>query len=454
MSLPWPRGGVRSRVATAFALGALLLSAVLATLTWTVARGYLLAQREAVTVEISRDAARLLAAVPVADEEVPAALAQVGGSSSSGLLYRSGQWFAENLTVTPEQLPEPFLAGVRAGTGQLQRLEVAGRPAMAVAVPLGTGGTYVEIFPLVALDRSLKTLSLILLGASTVTTALGAALGRWASARALRPLQSLSDAAAAVARGDLSVRLDASDDDGLRELASSFNANTAALAERVARDERFASDVSHELRSPLTTILNAVELLRARREVLPPAGREAVDLLTVEVRRLQQLVVDLLEVSRDSNGRPLDDLDLVRVADVVQQTADRTVGHPVTDVAPSARDALVRGDARRLEQVVRNLVVNAENHGRGLAAVTLAAPDGQVVVTVDDRGPGVPEQWRERIFDRFTRAPGAASAHDEPGAGLGLSLVQRQVALHHGRVRVEDGPTGARFVVELPRAVE
>lgn len=447
--------GLRGRVTASFALGALLLSGVLALLTWTVARGYLLGQREGVTVETTRDAARLLAAVPVADEEVSAALAQVGGSASSGLLYRGGQWFAEGLSVTPEQLPPAFLDGVVAGVGQLQRVEVADAPALAVAVPLGSGrGTYVEIFPLTALDRALRTLSFILLGAAAVTTALGMTLGRWASGRALRPLQRLSDAAAAVARGDLSVRLDARDDEGLRELAVSFNANTAALAERLARDERFASDVSHELRSPLTTIANAVELLVSRRETLSPTGREAVDLLAIEVRRLQQLVVDLLEVSRDPDGRSLDELDLVRVADVVQQVADRTAGQSVTDVAPSAREALVRGDARRLEQVVRNLVVNAQSHGRGLAGVHVTAPDGHVVVTVDDRGPGVPEAWRERVFERFTRAPGAASAPDQPGAGLGLSLVQRQVALHHGSVRVEDGPTGARFVVELPKAAE
>ena len=84
----------------------------------------------------------------------------------------------------------------------------------------------------------------------------------------------------------------------------------------------------------------------------------------------------------------------------------------------------------------------------------VAAPDGHVVVTVDDRGPGVPEAWRDRVFERFTRAPGAASAPDQPGAGLGLSLVQRQVALHAGTVRVEDGPTGGRFVVQLPKAAE
>jgi two-component system sensor histidine kinase MtrB len=449
------RLGLRGRVTAAFAVGALILSALLALLTWTVARSYLLAQRQAITVETALEGARLLSTVPVADNEVPAALAQVGGASSSGLLYRSGQWFAEGLTVTPEQLPPVFVEGVLDGVGQLQRVELAGKPALAVAVPLGRGqGTYVEIFPISALDRALQTLSYILVGSATVTTGLGVALGRWASGRALRPLERLSDAAAAVAQGDLSVRLDARDDDGLRELTASFNANTAALAERVARDERFASDVSHELRSPLTTIANAVELLLARRGTLSATGQEAVDLLSIEVRRLQQLVVDLLEVSRDPDDGRLEELDLVRVADVVQQVADRTAGHPVTEVEPSARDALVRGDARRLERVVRNLVVNAESHGRGLAAVHVSAPAGRVVVTVDDRGPGVPEPWRERVFERFTRGPGAASAEDEPGAGLGLSLVQRQVALHHGRVRVEDGPTGGRFVVELPQATE
>jgi two-component system sensor histidine kinase MtrB len=122
----------------------------------------------------------------------------------------------------------------------------------------------------------------------------------------------------------------------------------------------------------------------------------------------------------------------------------------VTLVEPEAAGLAVLADKRRLAQVVTNLVNNAERHGDGCLAVTVAAAPAGVRITVDDAGPGVPAQQRERIFERFRREP-TSNGERADGVGLGLAIVERHVRFHDGTVRVEDRPGGgARFVVELP----
>jgi Histidine kinase-, DNA gyrase B-, and HSP90-like ATPase len=139
-------------------------------------------------------------------------------------------------------------------------------------------------------------------------------------------------------------------------------------------------------------------------------------------------------------GLPLPRVDAVGADGRVPVTAD-----------PEAAETVIRADRRRLERVVANLVENAEVHGRGLAGMQVLRADGTIHLLVDDAGPGVPVQFRERVFERFARGP-ADGAPRGDGAGLGLALVAEQVRLHGGRVWVEDRPGGgARFVVELPR---
>ena len=211
-------------------------------------------------------------------------------------------------------------------------------------------------------------------------------------------------------------------------------------------DARFAGDVSHELRTPLTTMVNAMESLKHRRRVLPATALEPLDLLDHELERFRQLVIDLLEISRADSGDE-EVREPVRVAELVRHAADAAAGRPVTSVAPAAEHLEVAADRRRLAQVVANLVTNAELHGGGCTRVCVEATGRDVLVTVDDAGPGVPMDSRQRIFERFARGPG----REEGGFGLGLAIVARHVAWHRGTISVVDGPDGgARFVLRLP----
>jgi signal transduction histidine kinase len=233
-------------------------------------------------------------------------------------------------------------------------------------------------------------------------------------------------------------------------LARSFNQTAATLEQRVAADARFAGDISHELRTPLTTMLNSMQVIQHRRSEMPPAVREPLELLADDLERFRRLVLDLLEISRHDGG---DDgtREIVRISDLVLAAADTTAGRPVTVVEPEAAGLTLQADKRRLERVIANLVDNAEQHGGGCKDVTVSSGGLGVIVYVDDAGPGVPPDNRERIFERFGRGANDLDRQGRQGIGLGLAIVASHVQWHGGTIRVEDRPGGgARFTVELP----
>jgi signal transduction histidine kinase len=232
------------------------------------------------------------------------------------------------------------------------------------------------------------------------------------------------------------------------------------LPSRVARDARFASDVSHELRSPLMTLAASVEVMQARRGDLPERAQTALDLLASDVVRFQGLVEDLLEISRfDAGAIRLHREDLL-VAEFVR-AAVAVSSVPATPVTVSERGEcmVMQGDRRRLARVVANLIDNARLHGGGEAAIYVSEaenegePIGHVWIAVEDSGPGVPPEERDLVFERFARGAVAGRRSSSDGAGLGLALVDEHIRMHGGRVWVEDrrdGEPGARFVLELP----
>jgi two-component system sensor histidine kinase MtrB len=222
--------------------------------------------------------------------------------------------------------------------------------------------------------------------------------------------------------------------------------NAAALQARVERDARFAADVSHELRSPLTTLVNAVDVMAARRGEMSATAAAMLDLVEAELERFGDIVRDLLEISVDDAGAT-SALEPVRITSLVRAA---TAGAVPVSATPGAEGAVVLGDPRRLERVVCNLVDNAGKHGGGVTGVLIRDVGDSVEVVVDDAGPGVPPHLRSEVFERFHRGPHARTGAD--GAGLGLALVARHARRHGGQVRVEDRPGGgARFVVTLPR---
>ena len=445
----WGHGlGLRRRLLLSFGLGSLVLCSAAAAASWWLSAGYLQSLRTRVATAEALTSARAVQQGLEGDTGLAELLERTRPSSGEALLHRDGEWFASALSLTPSDVPAGVRDAAAAGLAVRQRGEVDGSPRLFVALPVGSGasaGTYVAVLPLVELDATVRTLSAVLAGVAVLTSVAFTGLGGWASRRALRPVERVSDAAAAVAAGDLQARLHTQDPD-LRALADSFNANAAALQARVDRDARFAADVSHELRSPLTTLVNAVDVMAARRDELSGTTAAMLELVQSELVRFGDIVRDLLEISVE-DGAPPGELEPVRIAQLVRAAVPEQV--PV-DVTPAAATMVVLGDPRRLERVVANLVVNADTHGRGVVGVLVRDAADAVEVVVDDAGPGVPPHLRAEVFERFHRGPQARTAVD--GAGLGLALVAQHVRRHSGRVRVEERTGGgARFVVTLPR---
>ena len=196
----------------------------------------------------------------------------------------------------------------------------------------------------------------------------GAALGYWISRRTLRPLSNVGVAAEAIAGGRLDTRLEGGDDPDLEVLVTSFNHMAQALEERIERDGRFASDVSHELRSPLMTLAASIEVLATRREEMPDeSAQAAVDLMAADIARFQQLVDDLLEISRFDAGVARLSLDEVSPVELVRQAVDAShrPGRAHRGDLPTSTSMVVRADKRRLVRVIANLLDNAEKYGGG-----------------------------------------------------------------------------------------
>ncbi|HVL85325.1 MAG TPA: ATP-binding protein [Pseudonocardia sp.] len=448
------RLSVRQRVALTLGGGSLVLTSVLAAATWNLAAGYLADQRLQSAARQAEVNVRLvdgtLAAGTGGLEDLLTGLTG-GRPDSSILLERRQGWTTTGRQVAPEALPDRLVELARQGVPSRQRVVVQGLPVIAVAFPTRVeNGVYVELFDLGELDRTIRFLSGVLVAGTVASALFGVALGSWAGRRALRPLTELTAAAGRIAGGDLAARLPAGGaDPDLAQLAATFNATAEDLQRRVRRDARFAVDVSHELRSPLTTMVNAAEVLNRRRGEMPPAAARAVELLTSEIDRFQRMVVDLLEISRDDAGATDATPEDIDLADLVRNVAAAgpAAGVPVE---VDARPPLVRGDRRRLDRVVANLLDNAERHGGGAVRIAILRRAGKVLLEIDDAGPGVPPEFRERVFERFARGELAGARGDDTGSGLGLALVAEHVARGGGCVRVQDAPAGgARFVVEL-----
>jgi signal transduction histidine kinase len=225
-----------------------------------------------------------------------------------------------------------------------------------------------------------------------------------------------------------------------------------SLEDRIERDARFASEVSHELRSPLMTLNASVEVLNNNRDSMTERNQTALDLLTDDVTRFTALVEDLLEISRYDVGTASLRAEPIDLVEFVRQSVHHSPDDVVIDVG--ALDHLVvAGDKRRLAQVVANLVDNAAKYGAGEIRVAVGQEDDFAIIAVEDEGPGVPEAERGVIFDRFSRGSAGGRRGHGTGSGLGLALVAEHVGLHGGDVWVDDrldGSEGARFTVRIP----
>ncbi|MBB4703651.1 HAMP domain-containing sensor histidine kinase [Sphaerisporangium siamense] len=263
--------------------------------------------------------------------------------------------------------------------------------------------------------------------------------------RTLRPVQTISARMAEITGTDLSRRVPLPPGrDEITMLARTANETLARLETAVKQQRRFASDASHELRSPLAGLRARLEEALAYPDDVDP--REAIRGALATTDRLEAIIADLLELARLRAADPVppERVDLAALA--TEATGARVNAVPVRVRAPSA--VPVSGSRIQLARVVENLVVNAQRHAEGEVVVRVEAVDGQAVLTVEDDGDGIAPADRERVFDRFVRLDDARR-RDPAGTGLGLAISREIAVAHGGTLRVEDSPRGARFVLRL-----
>lgn len=448
------RIGLRTKIIIRFAAIGLLLTAVLGTITYVAVRQLLLEDRETIAVEQATGDARLVTAALRGDEANPSeVLASLRPPTrSTPMLLRDGAWYAASLQVRPEDLPTALTSMVEQGDAGRQRVLVNGVPALVVGVPLpAANGSYFEVFSLADVRRTLGTLLQALALAGGVATVSGILLGGWMAQRVLRPLREVTGVARQIADGELETRLNESLDEDLTVLTKAFNRMADTLQGRIAREARFASDVAHELRTPLTSLVTSVAVLEGRRGEMSDQGREALDILSDDVERLQHTVADLTEIAKHDAGVVTADLELLPVAAVVAGLLNRIHRADLTvEIDQRSTGALIHVDERRLERVLANLIENADVHGGGATRVTVRAHGDSVQISVEDEGPGIPRDERARVFERFARGSTSTTTRRYTGSGLGLALALENTLLQGGRIWVEDRPDGgARFVVEL-----
>ncbi|MCA9824388.1 MAG: HAMP domain-containing protein, partial [Dehalococcoidia bacterium] len=262
--------------------------------------------------------------------------------------------------------------------------------------------------------------------------------------RALAPVESIRREVASIGGQQLDRRVPVPRSrDEIARLAETMNEMLGRLQDAYQRQERFVADAAHELRSPLAS-------LRVQLEV---DGDEGTRHLLDEVIRMQRLVDDLLILARSDAGQLATQSSSVDLDDIVLGVAVRLreIGSRAAVDTSAVSAGQVRGNAEQLLRVVRNLLENAVRHAAAQVVVTLRDADGEVVLTVQDDGPGVPPAERSRIFERFARAD-SARARGSGGAGLGLAIARTIAESHGGTLGLDDTDGGASFVLRLPAA--
>jgi two-component system sensor histidine kinase MtrB len=275
-----------------------------------------------------------------------------------------------------------------------------------------------------------------------------------ASRPVLQPVRRLARAAQRMSGGDLSVRIQPRGRDELAQLVTSFNEMAAALEDKVAdlklmeaRARQFAGDVSHELRTPLTAMTAVVDILHEHPGLTGDAAA-AARLVGQEVKHLNRLVEDLIEISRFDAGTVQLVTDETEVGNAVSQCLRARGWTGVSSAVPT--ELIVRLDRRRFDVILANLIGNALRHGGPPVTVQARMQSGgQLAVEVRDHGHGLPPAAIPRIFDRFYKADTARARSD--GSGLGLAIAWENARLHGGHIHAGNHPDGgAVFTVSLP----
>jgi two-component system, OmpR family, sensor histidine kinase MtrB len=413
------------------------------------------------------------------DSVVSALAARAGSPSTFDVLLLSSQRTGDapergtNL-VAESSVPEALRLAVAQSQRQswtytdIQFLDGRNTPGLIVGAPLlvPTVGAY-ELYYLFPLTQEQSTLDLVrssVVGTGILLVLLLAGVAWLVTRLVVNPVRAASQTAARLAEGNLSERMKVSGTDDLARLATSFNAMAVSLARQIRQleelsrvQQRFVSDVSHELRTPLTTIRMAADVVYDDRDLLDAPTSRAVELLQNQLDRFEELLVDLLEISRFDAGAAVLDAERVDLVTLVQRAID--AARPLAErsgmglrLSTPTQTCPVDCDPRRVHRIVRNLIENAIEHGdvRGVD-VTLGSNDEAIAITVRDYGVGLRPGESALVFNRFWRAD-PARARTTGGTGLGLAISLEDARLHGGWLEAWGEPgKGACFRLTLPK---
>ncbi|MDO8732582.1 MAG: HAMP domain-containing sensor histidine kinase [Actinomycetota bacterium] len=438
---------LRTRAAASFAMLVLLISTILSIASYQFARSYLVRAGESVAITRALlDVQAVNYSIHVtgnAAEKAIADLPLVGNRASQQLYTLDGKnWVGTQSPVPSSALPPALLVAAQDG-GAKQRFTYDGRPYLAVVANV-SDATYAEVFSFGELDSSLKRALWLIFAIIILSSLLGGLLGLYFVNYLLKPMRELASSAHRLAAGELGARVHLTGDPDLDPIADTFNSVAEALESRLAREQRFSANVSHELRSPVTSVLGTAELLETRSGELPAREAGLVIVLAQQVRRLAQVLLDLLAISRINPEHPPQ----WESVNVKQLCIDCATYRGFDPALVNGDDTVIRTDARRVERVVGNLMENARTHGAGVVRVVILSEFEAVQVMVDDAGPGVPESLRDRVFEPFHRGEGPTARN---GAGLGLAIAREQAMNIGGDIYITSSPEGgARFVAHFP----
>jgi two-component system sensor histidine kinase MtrB len=368
--------------------------------------------------------------------------------------YKSDERLAELPRLLPAEMRSRIdrgeLAFAWATVGDVPSLVVGGRPS-------GGGPAFYFVRDVSAIDKAVGELRLALAIGALVLLLLALVIARRVARGILAPVEEAGEVAERIERGDLSARVPVTSRDEFGTWAERFNGMTAALSDTIRRLEaaqhqnrRFVADVAHELRTPLAALVAEASIVGEHLEDMPPETRRAAELLVADVRRLRTLVEELMELSRfdaDAEQVATEPVDLVRLIRAV--IAARL---PSAEFAPPAPSVVVDTDPRRLDRILGNFLDNAREHAGGVA-VTVALEPGpeELVIAVSDRGPGVPPDRLDHIFERFAKLDPSRSGGS---SGLGLAIAAEHAALLDGYLQAMNREGGGlRLELVLPIAV-
>jgi two-component system sensor histidine kinase MtrB len=354
-----------------------------------------------------------------------------------------------------DDIPEELVGPVEPSQLRQADTVIAGHPYLVIGGSREGNAHLYFFFSRQALTASVAELRNVLAVGWLVAVVAAALIGSHVAWRTLRPVRAAAEASQALAEGLLDTRLTRLADDEFGVLGQAFNEMADALQakmeelERTAeRERRFTADVSHELRTPLAAMMSAASLVQGGLADLPADMRRPVQLLVNDVRRLQGLVLDLLELARLDAGREGPDLESLRLQDAIHAAV--AASEPTGTVDMEVPDDLyVVADRVRFRRVVTNLVDNACRHGVPPISVMANRQGDDVAIQVLDRGPGIDDNDSERLFHRFYKAD---AARTQEGAGLGLAIAFQNAKLQNGELRVTNREGGGACFTLVLRA--